>query len=240
MSTSALEAGVNDAPCSEDVEKKRFTAGKLQGRRGNAIATELNLAATTAQTSASVSSKPRPPGGKRKWDFPTAYLRHSLKTPFTVTLPPTSKLIIVPTKPHHNDAENKNVPNNDDADTTVVPQDLDAEPSEEQLLLQQRKYELERATTSVSRARRTHKTVKRNLKKLNDFLFTEKTFECNGKRVTEISLSRFALEVLEKRRPGTEHNHTDEAAGAPDRDTSNDSEVDQSDRLFMNESEMQC
>lgn len=230
MNTSALVHDVRGAPRSEDVEKKGFTAVKLDKRRGNVILAKSNFAATTAQMSASLLSKPRPLG-KRKGDFPTAYLKHSLKTPFSVTLPPSSKLVIVPTKRYY-----KSVPN-DDVDTTVASQDNGDQPPEEQRLLQKRKSELERATVKISRARRTHKVVKRNLRKLNDFLFTEKTFERNGKRVTEISLSRFALQVLEKKQQGTEHNHTDEATSTPDHDILNDSEVDKIDRLFVIESQ---
>lgn len=235
MNTSALEHDVSGSPSSEEDEANRFTAVKLEKRRGNVILAKSNFAATTAQMNASVLSKPRS-SGNSKSDFPTAYLKHSLKTPFTVTLPPSSRLIIVPTKRYNKKTQNKNVPDNDDVDTTVAPQDPGDQSPEEQRLLRKRKSELERATTKVSRARRTHKIVKRNLRKINDFLFTEKTFERNGKRVTEISLSRFALQVLEKQ-PGTEHNHTDEATSTQDRDTLNDSEVDQSDRLFMIESQ---
>ncbi|XP_037277331.2 uncharacterized protein LOC119170304 [Rhipicephalus microplus] len=230
MSTSALEARLNGAPRSEDVEKNRFTAGKPEEQAGSAMATKLNLAAATAQTSASVSNKPRPPGA--------AYLGRSLKTPFTATLPSSSKFIIAPTKARENNTEKKNVPNNDDVDTTVAPQDAGGQPSEEQRLLQKRRSELQLARCSVFKARRTHKTVKRSLSKLNDFLFTEKTYERNGKKVTEIHLSRFALDVLEKQQSGTEHNPTDEAAGASDHGTSDHSEVGQSDTLFIHESQM--
>lgn len=237
MSTSALEARLNGAPRSEDVEKNRFTAGKPEEQAGSAMATKFNLAAATAQTSASVSNKPRP-SGKRKWGFATAYLRRSLKTPFTATLPSSSKFIIAPTKARENNTEKKNVPNNDDVDTTVAPQDAGGQPSEEQRLLQKRRSELQLARCSVFKARRTHKTVKQSLSKLNDFLFTEKTYERNGKKVTEIYLSRFALDVLEKQQSGTEHNPTDEAAGASDHGTSDHSEVGQSDTLFIHESQM--
>lgn len=230
MSTSALEARLNGAPRSEDVEKNRFTAGKPEEQAGSAMATKFNLAAATAQTSASVSNKPRPPGA--------AYLGRSLKTPFTATLPSSSKFIIAPTKARENNTEKKNVPNNDDVDTTVAPQDAGGQPSEEQRLLQKRRSELQLARCSVFKARRTHKTVKRSLSKLNDFLFTEKTYERNGKKVTEIHLSRFALDVLEKQQSGTEHNPTDEAAGASDHGTSDHSEVGQSDTLFIHESQM--
>lgn len=230
MSTSALEARLNGAPRSEDVEKNRFTAGKPEEQAGSAMATKFNLAAATAQTSASVSNKPRPSGA--------AYLGRSLKTPFTATLPSSSKFIIAPTKARENNTEKKNVPNNDDVDTTVAPQDAGGQPSEEQRLLQKRRSELQLARCSVFKARRTHKTVKRSLSKLNDFLFTEKTYERNGKKVTEIHLSRFALDVLEKQQSGTEHNPTDEAAGASDHGTSDHSEVGQSDTLFIHESQM--
>ncbi|KAL3200804.1 hypothetical protein MRX96_013077 [Rhipicephalus microplus] len=230
MSTSALEARLNGAPRSEDVEKNSFTAGKPEEQAGSAMATKFNLAAATAQTSASVSNKPRPPGA--------AYLGRSLKTPFTATLPSSSKFIIAPTKARENNTEKKNVPNNDDVDTTVAPQDAGGQPSEEQRLLQKRRSELQLARCSVFKARRTHKTVKRSLSKLNDFLFTEKTYERNGKKVTEIHLSRFALDVLEKQQSGTEHNPTDEAAGASDHGTSDHSEVGQSDTLFIHESQM--
>lgn len=267
MGTSALEPEVDGMLCAEHFEPECFTDGRLEELRGDAIPTVFDFPAATAQATAPVANKP-PSLLKRKLvDIKTTYLKHNLEKPVTVTLPPSSRLVLIPTKPHleqHRSSRSTTVPIakesphshfsavstvamcssvqndlvlNDDVDTTVAPQDLSDQRSIVQPITQLRTSKLAKATQELSKAKRAYATCRRKQKTLNDLLFVERTLERNGKKVIEISLSQLALEVLEIQPTDAANNHIEEGSCALDHVLQNEAGSHKNGEQLMSESQ---
>lgn len=209
MNTSELEPDISGVLCGEQLEEVRSTTEELGKAEVNAVPTVRNFAATTAYARALVSKRRR---ALRKWRLgvTTTYLKHPLKKPVTVTLPPRARLILIPAKPHlrEHDSQNEIAPVKDDVDTTISPEQLGDHPSAGQPLIQLRRSQLARVTENLSKARKMYTTIRKKLRKLNDSLFSEQMLERNGKKVVKISLSHFALELLEEQKTWAEYRRT--------------------------------
>lgn len=221
-----IQPASNDALCSDQFMQTCFSDDSSEVILSDVGPTVFNPATSFSLAVAPESTKQAP---KQKQELTTTYLQHPVRGPVTVTLPPSSQLILLPSHSQTNSAHRPSVapalPHSSSSSSTNVEtasvncahveeqprvyliDDDDVEVSENPpsrysrdqhavFNVMRRKHKLATARRQLVRKKKRFRSLQHRLAALKKVLFSERTLYRDGKKIVEISLSRFAAEVL--------------------------------------------
>lgn len=159
----------------------------------------------------------------KKLPIKTTIMESSLSKPFTMTLPPSSRLVIVPVRKKDGQAGDPTfkpnivvkhaapntwaAPANSDRrygpqeedDVDLQPRDMSRVPAEQEQLMKaifERKLRLKHARMTLRKLRSNLKAGRKRLRQLHDLMFSERLVTRNDTKVVEMTLSNWAKEVF--------------------------------------------
>lgn len=240
--------------CADHFAQNCFSDESRAVLLGDAVPTLFDPTAFSVMAVPPKSTKPAPKPSENRQNLTTTYLKHPLSSPVTVTLPPSSRLILLPGElerkrespqssvPHH-----ARLPAPSSTDTVTAPancarveeqprvflvgdnnvevsEDLPSQFAKDQqsvLHIMRRKNRLAAAKKRLAGKKKRFHNSERRLAAIKKILFSERTLYRDGKKIVEISLSRFAEEVLDD--SSTEFNNGEES-GEPSTHATSDTE----------------
>lgn len=248
MDSPAFPAASDDALCSDQLMQSCFSDDSSEVILSDVVPTVFNPATSSVLAVVPKSTEQAP---KKKQELTTTYLKHPVGRPVTITLPPSSQLILlpshsqtnsarrpsaVPALPHSSSSSATNAEtasvncarveeqprvfliDDDDVEVSENPPSRYSRDQHAVFRVMQRKIELAAARRRLVRKKRKFRSFQLRLATIKKVLFSERTLYRDGKKIVEISLSRFADEVFKDIGMEFENGET----GEPNKPAAND------------------